>query len=461
MDRFPWRTLTACLSLVAGLAIGHALARGLAAWLLAVSLACAATLFVGQLIDWWSLRRLARWVATDGASSGARADTRVLRSARGPIGELGYRIERAFKAQDDRTMAERRRLGQFLSAIEASPNGVLMLDAHDHIQWFNRVAADHFGLDGLRDREQRITNLVRAPAFVTHLQAGIYDDAVNFPRPGGEGLLQVVVRRYGEDSKLVLSQDITLRERSETTRRDFVANVSHEIRSPLTVLAGFVETLATLPLTEVERERVLTLMRQQTQRMQNLVTDLLTLARIEGSPRPPADAWVDLGVLLQQIVGDARAADQDRHVIDFEPGPPTALNGEESELLSAMSNLVNNALRYTPAGGSVRIAWQLRADGGGEFSVTDSGPGIAREHLPRLTERFYRVDPSRSRETGGTGLGLAIVKHVVQRHGGTLQIDSTPGKGSIFRIVLPAVRVRPTDGGVRVRPVALGAPVGR
>jgi two-component system phosphate regulon sensor histidine kinase PhoR len=437
MAAFPWRTLTACFSLVAGLALGHALARGPAAWLLAVSICLAATLAVGQLIDWWSLRRLARWVAAAG-----EGDASSLRNARGPVGELGYRIERAFKAQGDRTLAEQRRLAQFLSAIEASPNGVLLLDDHDHIQWFNHVAAEHFGLDGLRDREQRITNLVRSPVFVAHLQAGAFDDPVDFPRPGGEGMLQVIVRRYGDSSKLVLSQDITERERNETMRRDFVANVSHEIRSPLTVLAGFVETLATLPLTDVERERVLALMRQQTDRMQALVTDLLTLARIEGSPRPPADVWVDVAPLLQRVVSDARAADQERHAITFEPGPSAAVNGEESELLSAVSNLVNNALRYTPAGGSVRIAWQLRSDGGAEFSVSDTGPGIAKEHLPRLTERFYRVDSSRSRETGGTGLGLAIVKHVVQRHGGTLAIDSAPGRGSTFRIVLPAGRVR-------------------
>jgi two-component system phosphate regulon sensor histidine kinase PhoR len=437
MGRFPWRTLTACFSLVAGLALGHALARGPAAWLLAASVCLAATLAVGQVIDWWSLRRLARWVAAAG-----EGDASSLRNARGPIGELGYRIERALKAQGDRTLAEQRRLAQFLSAIEASPNGVLLLDDHDHIQWFNHVAAEHFGLDGLRDREQRITNLVRSPVFVAHLQSDAFDDAVNFSRPGGEGMLQVIVRRYGDSSKLVLSQDITERERNETMRRDFVANVSHEIRSPLTVLAGFVETLATLPLTEVERDRVLTLMRQQTDRMQALVTDLLTLARIEGAPRPPADVWVDVVPLLQRVVSDARAADQERHAIAFEPGPATAVNGEESELLSAVSNLVNNALRYTPAGGSVRIAWQLRSDGGAEFSVSDTGPGIAKEHLPRLTERFYRVDSSRSRETGGTGLGLAIVKHVVQRHGGALLIDSTPGRGSTFRIVLPTGRVR-------------------
>ncbi|NRF68118.1 phosphate regulon sensor histidine kinase PhoR [Aquincola sp. S2] len=435
MDRLPLRTLGACAALLVGLVVGPTFASGPAAWLLTLSVTAALALLSWLLLDWWSLRKLARWVAA--------GDGRDAPRGAGPVGELGYRIERAMRALGAITQAEQRRLAQFLQAIEASPNGVLLLDAQDHIQWLNHVAAQHFGLDGLRDREQRITNLVRAPAFVEHLQSGDIDEPVSFPSPHGEALLQVLVRRYGEDSKLVLSQDITERERSDTMRRDFVANVSHEIRSPLTVLSGFVETLSTLPLTEVERERVLTLMRQQTQRMQNLVTDLLALARIEGAPRPPADAWVDVAALLQHVENDARASDHGQHQLSVDAdGGGAAVNGDESELFSAVWNLCSNALRYTPAGGSVRVAYVRRADGGAEFSVSDSGVGIAKEHIPRLTERFYRVDSSRSRETGGTGLGLAIVKHVVQRHGGTLQVDSQPGKGSTFRIVLPAHRVR-------------------
>lgn len=434
MDRLPLRTLGACAALLIGVTVGPVFASGALAWLLTLSVSAALTLLAWLLLDWWSLRKLARWVAA--------GDDREAPRGSGPVGELGYRIERAMRALAGRTLAEQRRLAQFLSAIEASPNGVLLLDAQDHIQWLNGVAAQHFGLDGLRDREQRITNLVRSPDFVAHLQSGRFDDSVTFPSPHGDALLQVLVRRYGEDSKLVLSQDITERERSDTMRRDFVANVSHEIRSPLTVLAGFVETLATLPLTDAERSRVLVLMQQQTQRMQNLVTDLLALARLEAAPRPPADAWVDVAALLKHVESDAMASDGGRHALEVDLGGGGAVNGDETELFSAVWNLVSNALRYTPQGGQVRVAFVQREDGSAEFSVADSGVGIAKEHIPRLTERFYRIDSSRSRETGGTGLGLAIVKHVVQRHGGTLQVDSLPGKGSTFRILLPAQRVR-------------------
>ena len=242
--------------------------------------------------------------------------------------------------------------------------------------------------------------------------------------------------------KLILTQDITERERAEAMRRDFVANVSHEIRTPLTVLAGFVETMTQLPLTEAERHRVLGLMDQQTTRMQALVADLLTLAQLEGSPRPGADRWVHIGVVLQRAIEDARALSAGRHVISLEGGDDAELAGSEPELLGAVTNLLNNAVRYTPEQGQVRLVWRWRDDGAGEVEVQDTGIGIAREHLPRLTERFYRVDGSRSRDTGGTGLGLSIVKHVVQRHGGEIDVQSEPDKGSSFRLIFPAVRVR-------------------
>ena len=361
-------------------------------------------------------------------------------------GELGYRIERSVRARDQALAAEHQRLDDFLTAIEASPNGVMLLDEADHIVWCSAVAADHLGLDARRDRMQPVTNLVRMPAFVGYLQDSAWHEPVNLTAPGGQGSLQLVVRGYGDGQKLLITQDVTERLRAEAMRRDFVANVSHEIRTPLTVLAGFVETMASLPLTEAERGRVLTLMQQQTDRMQVLVSDLLTLAQLEGSPRPPADRWVALAPVLQRALADARTLSGGRHTITLTepPDPPEAveLAGLEPELFSAVANLANNAVRYTPDGGQVHLAWQRLADGSGEITVRDSGIGIAREHLPRLTERFYRVDGSRSRDTGGTGLGLSIVKHVVQRHGGALEIDSEPGKGSRFRILLPAGRVR-------------------
>jgi len=357
-------------------------------------------------------------------------------------GELGYRVERSIRLREQGLEQERLRLEQFLSAIEASPNGVLILDASEQIVWCNSVSADHFGLDPLRDRRQRVTNLVRSPSFVAYLQQEHFAEPVNFPNPRGDGTLSVLLRPYGEGMKLVLSQDITDRERNEAMRRDFVANVSHEMRTPLTVLAGFIETMVNLPLTEVERKRVLELMTQQTKRMQTIVSDLLTLAQLEGSPRPASDRWVPLAPLLVQVESDAKALSGGRHTIEFAAVGGVELAGAHSELLSAIHNLVSNAVRYTPEGGRIALGWQGLADGSGELSVSDTGVGIAREHIPRLTERFYRVDGSRSRDTGGTGLGLSIVKHVVQRHGAELQIDSEPGKGSRFRIVFPAVRVR-------------------
>jgi two-component system phosphate regulon sensor histidine kinase PhoR len=241
-------------------------------------------------------------------------------------------------------------------------------------------------------------------------------------------------------------------------RRDFVANVSHEIRTPLTVLMGFVETLQTLPLNAEERSRYLGMMAQQASRMQSVVQDLLTLSRLEGSPLPGMGEWTAMPVLLQRCEDEGRAlsalltqSQQRSHDLQFPAlsAPEVALDiaGSLPELQSALSNLVSNAVRYTPAGGRIEVRWQLQDDGGAVFAVHDTGPGIAPEHIPRLTERFYRVDRSRSRETGGTGLGLAIVKHVLQRHGATLEISSVLGQGSTFSVRLPASRLRRSNGG--------------
>lgn len=364
-------------------------------------------------------------------------------------GELAYRIERSIRLLELAAAQERDRLTQFLSAMEASPNGVMLLDGGDQIEWCNSLAADHFGLDPQRDRRQRVTNLVRAPAFVAYLQTGNFESGVQIPDPPGRRSLSVQVRNYGSAHKLVLSQDITERERSEAMRRDFVSNVSHEIRTPLTVLAGFIETMTNLPLTEVERKRVLVLMTQQAARMGSLVGDLLTLAQLEGSPHPPTDRWVALQPLLAQVETEARQLSSGRHILKFPLTTTALVAGAQTEILSAITNLVSNAVRYTPADGIIELRWDTQTDGCGVFSVTDTGPGIAREHLPRLTERFYRVDGSRSRDTGGTGLGLAIVKHVVQRHGGELEIRSELGKGSRFRLIFPAARVRDENQSMR------------
>ena len=357
-------------------------------------------------------------------------------------GELGYRMEKLLREQDRRLGSEQQRLVQFLSAIEASPNGVLLLDADEKIEWCNAVAADHFGLDPVRDRQQRVTNLVRSPIFVQHLQVGDFSQPVSLADAVSARSLTVLVRPYGEGLKLVLTQDITERERAEAMRRDFVANVSHEIRTPLTVLAGFVETMISVPLTETERQRVLMLMTQQSDRMQALVADLLTLAQLEGSPRPASDRWISVAALMRGIEADAASLSRQRHALAFSGGDDAEIAGSDAELHSALGNLVSNAVRYTPEGGRIAVSFHWRDDGGAQIDVADSGLGIAREHIPRLTERFYRVDSSRSRETGGTGLGLSIVKHVVQRLGGEVDIESEPGRGSRFRLVLPPARLR-------------------
>ncbi|MCX2861933.1 phosphate regulon sensor histidine kinase PhoR [Paucibacter sp. PLA-PC-4] len=436
------RIALATMAVALGALVGVWVGRWSQAPFLGEVLGAGSAVLVLVLVDSLRGHRLIHWLRGNQQGAAPR-DT-------GFWGELGYRIERAVRERERVIDRERLQLSQFLSAIEASPNGVLMLDRHDHIQWCNKVAADHFALDPQRDLQQRITNLVRSPAFVGYLQSGQYAEPLMLGNTRGPGNLSVVVRSYGEGMRLVLSQDVTERERAESMRRDFVANVSHEIRTPLTVLTGFIETMSSLPLTEAERKRVLFLMGQQTQRMLTLVSDLLTLAQLEGSPRPAPDRWVSLDGLLNRVASDAQALSSGRHQISVQTDTHADVAGVEPELLSAAANLVTNAVRYTPDGGAIDVAWRLQTDGSGELSVCDTGPGIAREHLPRLTERFYRVDGSRSRETGGTGLGLSIVKHVVQRHGGELHIQSEPGKGSKFRLVLPAVRVRVAGGDAEV-----------
>ena len=442
MDGLLPRFLVGVLAMAAGALVG-AVAGGnrstVVGMLVGGVLGFAGIVAVDALRGW----RLMRWLR-------GSQDQPAPRDA-GFWGETGYRIERSLRALERTAEAERTRLSQFVAAMEASPNGVLLLDRGDQIEWCNSRAAEHFGLDPQRDRRQRVTNLIRSPEFVAYLQARDFDEPVTLHPLRGPGSLQVTIRRYDGDLKLVLSQDLTERERAEAMRRDFVANVSHEIRTPLTVLSGFLETLRNLPLTEAEQKRVVMLMAQQAARMGDLVADLLTLARLEGSPRPGSDQAVDVGALFRHVEAEALALSAGRHAVVFAAPAGIAIAGIESELQSAIGNLVSNAIRYTPDGGRVDVAWRVADNGSGEVSVADSGPGIARVHLSRLTERFYRVDGSRSRESGGTGLGLAIVKHVMQRHGGELDIASEPGKGSTFRLVFPAARVRraPLDASER------------
>lgn len=324
-------------------------------------------------------------------------------------------------------------------ATSALPEGVVILDQSDHIEWCNPLAEQHFGLDLKRDLGQQVTYLARQPEFVEYLAQHEFSAPLILRNARQEGIiLSIKLIAYGRNKRLLISRDITQFERVETMRRDFVANVSHELRTPLTVVNGFVETLYDMPNLENDMaRRALGLMADQTRRMAQLVDDLLTLSKLENDVLH--EEKVDVPRLLQSLLQDANLLSANRHQLRLELESSVGLLANQNELHSAFSNLVTNAVRYTPPGGEIILRWQQR-DGQLVFSVRDSGIGIAAEHIPRLTERFYRVDRSRSRETGGTGLGLAIVKHVVSRHQAQLEISSEESKGSTFSIVFPTRR---------------------
>jgi two-component system phosphate regulon sensor histidine kinase PhoR len=328
----------------------------------------------------------------------------------------------------------------------------VLLDPEGRIEWCNQTAAQHLGFDTKRDLMQHVVHLVRDPLFKKYINSEDHDGEVLIE--GRSTSLQkslklsVQLHNYGENRQLLLTRDVTAVAQADAMRRDFVANVSHEIRTPLTVMSGFIETLQSLELEAKDRERYLELMSVQAERMQDLVNDLLILSQLEGSTLPSSNEPVSLASLMAGIESEARGLSQSKlqegeepQVLHFEGVGGTKLLGSAKELHSAISNLVNNAVRYTPSGGLITTLWSLLPDQRLQFSVVDTGPGIASEHLPRLTERFYRVDRSRSRESGGTGLGLAIAKHVMQRHGGELKIESELGKGSRFTLIFPASRV--------------------
>ncbi|WP_231733935.1 phosphate regulon sensor histidine kinase PhoR [Limnohabitans sp. Rim47] len=411
------------------------------------AMAALLAVFVFAVFLIWKTYRIERWLS--------QADLHTPLPWTGVWSEIAHRIQRLLRQREKQAAAAEQRLQYFLQAIQASPNGVTLLDAQGRIEWCNSTASSHLGLDARRDLNQHIVHLVRDPVFSKYFALDVHDsDVVMDGRASSLAQtpkLSVQLHAYGEGQLLLLTRDITSVTLADAMRRDFVANVSHEIRTPLTVLSGFVETLQSIPLAEAEKQRYLQLMAVQAERMQSLVADLLTLSQLEGSLPPGLYEKVDLPGLMSRLAADAVALSsvlsghdgEERgpvHDLVFEPAPRWALLGVQSELLSAMSNLVSNAIRYTPAGGAIHVAWSRTSDGA-TFSVSDTGPGISPEHLPRLSERFYRVDRSRSRETGGTGLGLAIAKHVVQRHGGEFRIQSEVGKGSTFMLVLPASRI--------------------
>ncbi len=337
-------------------------------------------------------------------------------------------------------------LERFINAGEAMPDGVVVLDEHDRIEWLNPMAMEHLGLDRKQDVGNQILNLIRQPSFHAYMTNASFSQplVLHMTQPR-ELVISVQLVPFDSTRKLLLSRDITSLDRVQTVHRDFVANVSHELRTPLTVVGGFLETLSDME--EVDQDTLrhfLPMMMEQSRRMQSLVEDLLTLSRLENSPKAVAAEKVNMQEMLDTLMVEAEGLSQGRHQIRLERDCTQWLWGSASELHSAFGNLVSNAVRYTPEGGTVTLSWKAEGDRL-RFSVRDSGIGIPREHIPRLTERFYRVDRGRSRGNGGTGLGLAIVKHVIARHNARLDIQSEPEKGSTFSVIFQRERSADPD----------------
>jgi two-component system phosphate regulon sensor histidine kinase PhoR len=381
----------------------------------------------------WHMRQLARlrrWLANP-----VPGEVPESRGSWDDVFAAVHRLERA-RSKHEQGLAEA--LARMRRAVQALPDGVVILDRANRIEWLNRTAEAQLGLDARADLRQNIANLVRSPEFIEYLEAP-GEASIRLDRGPGRSLsLQLIA--FGQSQKLLLSRDVTHAERVETMRRDFVANVSHELRTPLTVLVGFLETIRNLKLDPQRQRDYVGMMQEQASRMQRIIEDLLTLSALDSAPPASDEARVPVRPLIERLGKDAAALSSAKHEIRVELEDPADLLGIESELASAFGNLVSNAVRYTPAGGTITLAWREDAEGA-RFTVEDTGIGIPAEHIPRLTERFYRVDRSRSRETGGTGLGLAIAKHALARHDATLEIESEPGRGSRFSARFPARRL--------------------
>lgn len=338
-----------------------------------------------------------------------------------------------------------RHVDGIMLAAEALPDGAITLNEEMQVTWCNNVASEHTGLELSKDRGFSIFNIMRAPEFATYARQSEWREPLllHTSHDGQERALLVQLTRYGSRQFLIVSRDVTQMEKLETTRKDFVANVSHELRTPLTVLSGFLETVHDLPadsLSSEQREHYYNLMMQQASRMQALVDDLLTLSTLESSPSVSGTP-IRVAPLIESALRQAKLLSKDQHVFVENIDPHLHVNGIEAELASAISNLLTNAVRYTPKDGTITVSWYKTESGKACYSVQDTGIGIAAPDIPRLTERFYRVDRGRSRSTGGTGLGLAITKHVAMRHGAELHIRSRLGAGSTFSLDFPPARV--------------------
>ena len=400
-----------------------------------MALGTVAFFFLRQL---WLVLRLIHWAACPLGTPTPSAS-----GAWGAAFEALHKRGRLASAEREQATEE---LARFRRAAEALPDGVIILDGYRAIEWMNLQAEACLGLKASVDTGSRITHLLREPEFLAYLDSpdhrGVPLELHTQRNPGRS--LQIQAAPFAAGRTLLLVRDITQLQKLATMRRDFVANVSHELKTPLTVTLGFVETamdaLDDTPPQEIAQ--YLQTAAEQARRMQQLIDDLLTLSSLETDSPPPLEDPIDVADLLNDIGKEVAALSSGRHDMVLENQGPRILLGSVRELRSAFANLAGNAVRYSPDGGRIVLRWSGEGSGGGRFSVHDSGIGIALQHLPRLTERFYRVDRGRSREAGGTGLGLAIVKHVLERHQAVLQVESEPGQGSVFSVVFPAHRVQ-------------------
>ncbi|VAW78852.1 Phosphate regulon sensor protein PhoR (SphS) [hydrothermal vent metagenome] len=385
-------------------------------------------LALGIYLLWhlYNLNRLVRWLSESKSFQPPEASG---------IWDVAFEhIYRLQQRNQQRKRNLRRLLKRLHKMTSALPDATVELRPDsEEIEWWNTAAARYLGFEYPRDAGQRISNLIRHPAFLEYLQSDDYAEGIEIPSPVNEGqTLRIRIVHYAGDRRLLVARDMTHVQKLERMRQDFVANVSHELRSPLTVVSGYLEGLLDDDSLDGRVAVPLRSMQKQTQRMNRLVEDLMLLSRLESDEPGLGNSIVNVPELIVSVVDQARAfSGQAAHDIEYDLDDTLCLHGVENELYSAFSNLVLNAVRYTPVGGRIQVSWERDGESA-VFSVTDTGPGIESHHIPRLTERFYRVDAGRSRAQGGTGLGLAIVKHVLLRHQGRLEISSEPGKGSCF-----------------------------
>ena len=426
----PWRREFLRLALVLGAGLAGGLVAGNAAWGLVLALG-----FLSAWHLYWGFR-LERWMAGD--------RRRPPPEGYDLWGELYHHFDRAKRRNRRRKRQLAAILKQFQQSTAAMPDGTVVLDPQLRIVWFNQAAQRLLGLRLPQDMGQRVTNLLRHPSFLEYLAKHDYAETVTVAATHVPGvMLSLQLVPYGDAQYLLLARDVTRLHQLDQVRRDFVANASHELRTPVTVVAGYLEALRDdAEKVDPAYRRVLVEMSAQTVRMSRIIEDLLTLSRMEDDTQRVVTHWINVADLVESVCRDFRSQVEARqltmHVI-CEAG--LQLQAAESDVRSVIANLLSNAVKFTQPGGRIEVTWRV-VEGGGELSVADTGIGIEAQHIPRLTERFYRVDKGRSRDMGGTGLGLAITKHALQRHNGDLQIFSQPGQGSRFVCRFPARRLR-------------------